>query len=97
MTTYLDLRIALHILDFRMSGPGGYSGGGFGNAPPQPGYGQPQPGYGQPQPGYGQPPEQMAMQPQYNGQQQVKSLTAWNMPDVVFLLGLFDIAALVLT
>jgi len=46
-----------------MSGPGGYSGGGFGNAPPQP-------GYGQPQPGYGQPPEQMAMQPQYNGQQQ---------------------------
>ena len=67
-----------------MSGPGGYSGGGFGNAPPQPGYGQPQPGYGQPQPGYGQPPEQMAMQPQYNGQQQVKSLTARNMPDVVF-------------
>ena len=64
-----------------MSGPGGYSGGGFGNAPPQP-------GYGQPQPGYGQPPEQMAMQPQYNGQQQVKSLTAWNITDVVFLLGL---------
>ena len=81
MTTYLDLKIALHILDFRMSGPGGYSGGGFGNAPPQP-------GYGQPQPGYGQPPEQMAMQPQYNGQQQVKSLTAWNITDVVFLLGL---------
>ena len=87
-----------------MSGPGGYSGGGFGNAPPQPaygqpqpGYGQPQPGYGQPQPGYGQPPEQMAMQPQYNGQQQVKSLAAWNMPEVFFLLGLFNIAALVLT
>ena len=71
-----------------MSGPGGYSGGGFGNAPPQP-------GYGQPQPGYGQPPEQMAMQPQYNGQQQVKSLTAWNKPDVVFLVGPFDNAAFV--
>ena len=80
----------MHILDFRMSGPGGYSGGGFGNAPPQP-------GYGQPQPGYGQPPEQMAMQPQYNGQQQVKSLTAWTMSAVVFLLGLFNIAAFVLT
>ena len=41
-----------------MSGPGGYTGGGFGDAPPQ--------GYGQPQQGYGQPHEQMAMQPQYN-------------------------------
>ena len=55
-----------------MSGPGGYTGGGFGDAPPQgygqpqQGYSQPQQGYGQPQQGYGQPHEQMAMQPQYN-------------------------------
>ena len=41
-----------------MSGPGGYTGGGFGDAPAQ--------GFGQPQ-GYGQPQDQMAMQPQYNG------------------------------